>query len=80
MSATVARYLTRVDTHLPALPGDAERAAFLAAEHAKWINRFETFAAKVDAGLPIDTRVSAFDFHETMAALSQRAAVIQGAV
>lgn len=68
----VARYLDRVDAHLPALADDAERLRFLCRERSKWDARYSAFIADVDAGHHIDPAVTAWDFMATICELDQR--------
>jgi len=70
----VARYLARLDAHLPTLADDAARRAFLGAEFSKWIDRYECFQSLVDAGDWIDDGTQAADYVITMAEISARLA------
>lgn len=63
-----ARYRLRVEAHLLTLADDAARKQFLESELAKWIERFESFVAQIDAGT-YRGEANAFDFHITMADL-----------
>jgi hypothetical protein len=66
------RYLTRVETHLPALKTDAARHDFIAREIDKWEERYARFIETEGeshrrgdgSGQP-----TAFDFVETLTAL-----------
>lgn len=68
-----ARYCARVDAHLPTLPSDAAKRAFIANEIEKWMERYANFARTVDSGVdPGD--VHAVDYVETIAELHSRKA------
>lgn len=69
----VARYIARVDAHLPTLASDDDRHAFLKAEEAKWIGRYTEFSSRVIAGAHVDPDVQAADYVFTIAELGQRA-------
>jgi hypothetical protein len=69
----IARYLARVDAHLPTLPDDGARVAFLNNEMSKWDARYENFGARVEAGAKVDPDVQAADFIVTIADLRTRA-------
>jgi hypothetical protein len=72
LPSRTARYMARVQTHLPALASDAARHDFIAREIGKWEERYTRFIATEgeshrsgdDAGQP-----TAFDFVETITAL-----------
>lgn len=61
-------YMARVAAHLPALAGNAARAAFIASELAKWEDRYSAFIAQVDAGQDSGA-ATAWDYTQTILAL-----------
>lgn len=65
------RYAKRLDDHLLTLADAAARKAFCERELNKWIDRFETFKVEVDTGR-YDGDATAFDFHITMADVTER--------
>jgi hypothetical protein len=77
-----ARYMARVEAHLPALCDDYARRDFISREMDKWEERYARFIAtegeshrhRDDADQP-----SAFDFTETIAALGAAQARFSGA-
>lgn len=68
----LTRYFQLVDAALTKIASPDERETMLAREIAKQEILYETWMAKIDAGLPVDPTVTAFDFHETFAGLEQR--------
>jgi hypothetical protein len=67
------RYIERVKAHLPALANDAARCNFISCEIDKWEERFTRFIATEGEShrfRDMSTRPTAFDFVETLAALS----------
>jgi hypothetical protein len=76
LPAHVARYVDRVDAHLPTLADDAARAAFLSRELRKWGHRYDAFRADVFAGRPVDTTIHAVDYFTTQSELRTRLGAI----
>ncbi len=71
VSDRCARYRERLDSHLATLPSDAARRAFCDREHAKWIERFESFQRAVARG--DDTGgATAWDFQITLCDVEHR--------
>jgi hypothetical protein len=68
MTSRTDHYMARVAAHLPSLPNNAARAAFIEAELAKWEERYAAFIRTVDRGIDPGP-ATAFDFTETIAAL-----------
>lgn len=68
-----ARYRARLDAHLATLPSDQARRAFCDYEHAKWVDRFESFQRLVNRGEYRGT-ATAWDFQITLCDLDIRRA------
>lgn len=66
-----ARYMARVEAHLPTLPDDTARRAFLKAQRERWANEYQAWALRIDNGTASDQDLSqtAFDYTETLASL-----------
>lgn len=69
----VARFCARVDAHLPTLPDDDARFAFLKDQEAQWIGRYTAFTSAVIAGGKVDPDINAADYVLTIAELRIRA-------
>jgi hypothetical protein len=67
------RYRTRLDAHLATLPNDAARRAFCDREHAKWVDRYESFQRAVDRGEDV-AGATAWDFQITLCDVEHRRA------
>lgn len=68
----IARYLARVDAHLPTLWCNAVKRGFLLLERDKWLERELDFTERISAGKPVSPEVSAFDYAVTLAELDIR--------
>ncbi len=71
------QYAARVDAHLPTLADDAARRAFLRAEEAKWVGRYEAFQSRILSGLPTFSGETAYDYVLTIAEITGRLALLQ---
>jgi hypothetical protein len=70
----VARYIARVDRHLPTLADDRARRKFLREQIEGWESRSADLQIRAAHGLPIEGDVSgaAFDIAMTIADLGKR--------
>lgn len=67
-------YMTRVEEYLPTLADDGARLAFLKNEKEKWLARYSAWTRRVDDGTATadDLKQTAFDYVETISAISDR--------
>lgn len=68
-----ARYIARLDAHLPMLADDDARRAFLRFQRDVWVERYETFMGDVDSQRPTGGEC-VDDYIETIAELNRRIA------
>ena len=66
------RYTRRLDEHLATFKSDAARRVFLASESRKWVERYTTWAARIDRGLEPDSDATAFDYLNTLCEIDLR--------
>lgn len=75
MTDRTAKFLARVDAHLPTLPDAAARRSFLAQQAAAWQFRYERFVmtgGESEAVTDTENPPQAADFLMTILALSTR--------
>lgn len=65
LSAHVERFLYRLNRRIAGLDQE-QRYAFLMNQQKLWLQRYEAFAQKVDAGLPVSPNVTCWDYLQTI--------------
>ena len=66
-----SKYMHRVEEHMAEMGPDA-KLEFLRAELEKWFKRYKAFQVSLFNGDPLTSDVTAWDYAETMAAVSVR--------
>jgi hypothetical protein len=71
-----AGYMARIDVHMLDMT-KAEKIKFLNTELEKWFERYKQFSTDVLAGRPLTSTATAWDYSQTIAALSVKIGSIE---